>query len=266
MGAPPPTTAPAPSPAPGHPGHHLHHPGHHSHHPSRHLHHPGPQEGGGGQVDPGQIPGLQVSQDSIFHPPFAPLSNPPPPSPRPPSRNLDTQDTLNLTGATPPLLDAPRLPPHFLLADIPADQGPADQGQPRGLPAQGPRGRHKVAHPPHLLLPSSSPPPPPPLLQVHRLVSTKDRLQGFLLKALEEVSRWPSLLTFSSSSSSPPPPPPPPPLPSTHPPRPLINCFPPDRSLLVLASREGEEVVIPALAALARTRCGIISLFSKCDL
>ena len=82
VGAPPPTTAPAPSPAPGHPGHHLHHPGHHSHHPSRHLHHPGPQEGGGGQVDPGQIPGLQVSQDSIFHLPFAPLSNPPPGHPR----------------------------------------------------------------------------------------------------------------------------------------------------------------------------------------
>ena len=82
VGAPSPTTAPAPSPAPGHPGHHLHHPGHHSHHPSRHLHHPGPQEGGGGQVDPGQIPGLQVSQDSIFHLPFAPLSNPPPGHPR----------------------------------------------------------------------------------------------------------------------------------------------------------------------------------------
>ena len=264
MGAPSPTTAPAPSPAPGHPGHHLHHPGHHSHHPGRHLHHPGPQEEGrSGRPRTSRTtgqPGLHLSSTfcSTFKPsttlPQATLEEPGHPGHAHPHRRH------------PPLLDAPRLPPHFLLADIPADQGPADQGQPRGLPAQGPRGRHKVAHPPHLLLPSSSPPPPPPLLQVHRLVSTKDRLQGFLLKALEEVSRWPSLLTFSSSSSSPPPPPPPPPLPSTHPPRPLINCFPPDRSLLVLASREGEEVVIPALAALARTRCGIISLFSKCDL
>ena len=39
--------------------------------------------------------------------------------------------------------------------------------------------------------------------------------------------------------------------------------------LVVLASRkegeEGEEVPIPTLAALARTRCGFVSLFSKCD-
>ena len=135
------------------------------------------------------------------------------------------------------------------------------------------------------------------------MLRTKDSLEGYLLKALEDATRWPILLTSSSppppllllllssrciawsrprtgsrascsrpsrgsqgGQASPPSPPPPPPLPSTHPPRPLINCFPPDRSLLVLASREGEEVVIPALAALARTRCGIISLFSKCDL
>ena len=150
MGAPPPTTAPAPSPAPGHPGHHLHHPGHHSHHPSRHLHHPGPQEGGGGQVDPGQIPGLQVSQDSIFHPPFAPLSNPPPPSPRPPSGNLDTQDTLILTGATPPLLDAPRLPPHFLLADIPAEEKP-DTEIDEELAEVREQGRRGSVAPPSLL-------------------------------------------------------------------------------------------------------------------
>ena len=156
MGAPPPTTAPAPSPAPGHPGHHLHHPGHHSHHPSRHLHHPGPQEGGGGQVDPGQIPGLQVSQDSIFHPPFAPLSNPPPPSPRPPSRNLDTQDTLILTGAT--------LPSLMPLASLPISSWPTS-------------------------------------LRTKDL-RTKDSLEGYLLKALEDATRWPILLT----SSSPPPP------------------------------------------------------------
>ena len=259
MGAPPPTTAPAPSPAPGHPGHHLHHPGHHSHHPSRHLHHPGPQEGGGGQVDPGQIPGLQVSQDSIFHLPFAPLSNPPPGHPR----GTWTPRTRSSSPAPP----HPSLMP---LASLPISSWPTslrtkDLWTKDSLEGYLLKALEDATRWP-ILLTSSSPPPPPPLLQVHRLVSTKDRLQGFLLKALEEVSRWPSLLTFSSSSSSPPPPPPPPPLPSTHPPRPLINCFPPDRSLLVLASREGEEVVIPALAALARTRCGIISLFSKCDL
>ena len=149
VGAPPPTTAPAPSPAPGHPGHHLHHPGHHSHHPGRHLHHPGPQEGGGGQVDPG-LPGLQVSQDSIFHPHFAPLSNPPPPSPRPPSGNLDTQDTLILTGATPPLLDAPRLPPHFLLADIPAEEKP-DTEIDEELAEVREQGRRGSVAPPSLL-------------------------------------------------------------------------------------------------------------------
>ena len=40
-------------------------------------------------------------------------------------------------------------------------------------------------------------------------------------------------------------------------------------SLLVLASRkegeEGEELLIPTIAVLARTRCGFVSLFSKCD-
>merc|ERR1711894_326167 len=151
VGAPPPTTAPAPSPAPVHPGHHLHHPGHHSHHPSRHLHHSGPQEGGGGQVDPGQIPGLQVSQDSIFHPPFAPLSNPPPPSPRPPSRNLDTQDMLILTGATPPLLDAPRLPPHFLLVDIPPEEESKEMEIDEELAEVREQGRRGSVAPPSLL-------------------------------------------------------------------------------------------------------------------
>ena len=146
VGAPPPTTAPAPSPAPGHPGHHLHHPGHHSHHPSRHLHHPGPQEEGrsgrprSNSRTTGQ-PGLHLS--STFCSTFKP-------SPRPPSGNLDTQDTLILTGATPPLLDAPRLPPHFLLADIPAEEKP-DTEIDEELAEVREQGRRGSVAPPSLL-------------------------------------------------------------------------------------------------------------------
>ena len=150
VGAPPPTTAPAPSPAPGHPGHHLHHPGHHSHHPGRHLHHPGPQEEGrSGRPRTSRTtgqPGLHLS--STFCSTFKPST--PPPSPRPPSGNLDTQDTLILTGATPPLLDAPRLPPHFLLADIPAEEKP-DTEIDEELAEVREQGRRGSVAPPSLL-------------------------------------------------------------------------------------------------------------------